>query len=278
MQQLFSIFGRMPKKRPCNGFTTDGCTYMSWYFETEGKSAGKRMIDLAAVDRGMFDEQKVFIEDADSIRNVGVDAGCDILLCLWDSASGRRLMYRKGWYHRQNKVAKRRRQRNRWQHEADAATQAAFAAASEFSLRQWSFAIFQHNWSQLVIHVPQLFAFYGAIRFNKQRWACFILHQRTNARLVKDVKDWLTRVGGDDDRKVVLAYGNAKFKTSWRGQLSGPRTKLQNVLGHHFAIVRCPEYRSTKLCSTCHSELVPSHHPSQANHIRRNRRYTVYRS
>lgn len=289
-QSKFALFAKLPRQQGwefCGSFNSDGTTYISYQLErciVTRSSSEPREIDLA--DKKLvnshrpkiFDECEVTATAPKSIRPVGVDAGCETILALHDLSSGEQMSYSKKWHHHQLGAFVHRRRRKRWREFAPDAIKDALQNMSDHSLKTWSYKVFLHEWSCLAPSIPQIFAFYGDSRFNKQRWRSYTLKQRTYSRLVNSIKQWLENANPDDQRPVVLAYGGAKFKTSWRGQLSGPRGDIMLRLSHSFPVVTIPEYRSSKLCSTCYEELAVSDHPSQSSEKRRGKRKTVYRS
>ncbi|KAI9486226.1 MAG: hypothetical protein EXX96DRAFT_614064 [Benjaminiella poitrasii] len=65
------------------------------------------------------------------------------------------------------------------------------------------------------------------------------------------------------NRRIVVAYGDAGFSHATKGHASAPTKKLQRSLAKKAVVITVDEFRTSKICSHCHSGLDVIHVPER---------------
>ena len=180
---------------------------------------------------------------------VGVDPGMvDLISCTSDDATktGARLRY-TAVQRRKEGGAKRAARIRRKMFKYDPTAKAAQATLGDSDGRDSRSDRFaDHLRKQGAAQQPLLRHYAGDRRYRALRWSCYCHRQRSEARLVRNMK----RKFGDDP---VLAYGawvkSAAFAI--KGTVGGPGVGLRRMLSKHFTVVVVPEWHTTETCHRC---------------------------
>ena len=79
---------------------------------------------------------------------------------------------------------------------------------------------------------------YSSLKFRKLRWYGYISRQRTEAKLVNEIR---SRYGKD----AVLVMGDASIGVSMRYFISTPNIRLKRMLKNYFIVLELDEYRTS---------------------------------
>ena len=138
----------------------------------------------------------------------------------------------------------------------DAAIQAHHAALAEASPKTARMEAFAKHMQALVPRLEELWAHQVASR----RPAALRLDSYIHSRKTLDRFFAGMRRGSGPTNALppVVAYGAAKFASTGRGELAAPTTKLFERCKAHFpgSVVLVDEFRTTKCCRDCGSELL----------------------
>ena len=227
-------------------------------------------------DKGIFDEHEVKPTDLTTVNVIGVDPGAIKLLSLYNSQNGSTMFYSKRQHHWLSGVIENKTIQNKWRKPND--VKEAEILASKHSLRVYSYQTWRHNCKQLLKGDIIMWEYYSHPRYANLKFKMHVKKQNTYNKLGKYIKQWAEKDDKSNSPKpIVLAYGKAKFQTSFRGQISGPRTEMIKKLSHVFPVVLINEFRSTKLCSTCHKELVEDKKAPVPKQEQKHKRVSIYR-
>ena len=121
--------------------------------------------------------------------------------------------------------------------------------------------------SQYVLpHLPNLLIQYSITTKTKSwKFRAFRHRQSALAFLVNRI---LSRpFGSSPPKHVIVAYGAAKFDPCSRGNAPSPNARIARALERlgKAKVVMMDEFRTSMLCSACHSQLVPHTHPPHPN-------------
>ncbi|CAH6420679.1 Hypothetical protein UVM_LOCUS212 [uncultured virus] len=180
---------------------------------------------------------------------VGVDPGMvDLISCTSDDATktGARLRYTAVQRRKEGgaKRAARMRQENLDRNPDAKRAQAALGDADSRDSRSDLFAGYLRK--QFAAQEPLLRHYADDHRYRALRWSCFRHRQRSEARLVRNMK----RKFGND---AVLAYGAWAKPAGFaiKGTVGGPGVGLRRMLSKHFTVVVVPEWHTTETCHRC---------------------------
>ena len=106
-------------------------------------------------------------------------------------------------------------------------------------------------YERVIVHILRslnaVSAFYGSRRARKLRWHTHMAEQRGFDTLIAEI------TGGRPD--TVVAYGDGSFSSSWAGTEPTPTTKFQKRLARNCRLHMVDEFRTSKLCCSCHGEM-----------------------
>ncbi|CAH6420741.1 Hypothetical protein UVM_LOCUS231 [uncultured virus] len=180
---------------------------------------------------------------------VGVDPGMvDLISCTSDDATktGARLRY-TAVQRRKEGGAKRAARLRRKMLERDPTAKAAQATLGDSDSRDSRSDRFaDHLRKQGAAQEPLLRHYAGDRQYRTLRWSCYRHRQRSEARLVRNMKQKF----GD---RAVLAYGAWVKPSAFaiKGTVGGPGVGLRRMLAKHFTVVVVPEYHTTETCHRC---------------------------
>ena len=215
--------------------------------EEQGTASG----DMVQVDRGRLHEFAPA-----GRRCIAVDPGSrDLVTCVSHDAQGRQVSWRyskKEWKVKTG-VEKAQKHRREWRRKAGLEDDMVCLPPGKTGDKD----SFLH-------HIREVLKLLDAIieLNSKKRVRCLRFKQfARRQRVMEDICKRVIEGGGfeDDDREVVIAYGNATFPT--RGSITGPvksvRRAIQGRAGPGLDIRLVNEDYTSKLCSSCHRELEP---------------------
>jgi hypothetical protein len=82
--------------------------------------------------------------------------------------------------------------------------------------------------------------------YSKKRWARNRLRVYSGKQSVFD--KFFNKLKDNSGRRVVIAYGDAGFKSSSKNERSAPTTRLLRETKKHFDVVMINEYNTTRIC------------------------------
>ncbi len=94
-----------------------------------------------------------------------------------------------------------------------------------------------------------LYSHYRNLLFRIHSWWSFRKKKSTEQKLVNNIKEKF----GED---VVLAYGTWTRSSQMKRLIPSPISGIKKVLTQHFTVIDTCEYRTTKLCSKCHTGIM----------------------
>jgi hypothetical protein len=68
----------------------------------------------------------------------------------------------------------------------------------------------------------------------------------------------------ENPEKPVIAYGDAKFAPTGRGEVSGPTTFMAKKCAQHHEVIMVNEFRTSKMCHDCGEELTLLYHDANS--------------
>lgn len=110
-----------------------------------------------------------------------------------------------------------------------------------------STAAFANHISHRLMHLPAAVAHYGARKYRQLRWTRYMQAQFAMASMCNSI------TGGKAD--TIVAYGDAKFACCGKGNEATPTTSLRKRLGKQCRVYEVDEFRTSKLCCACHTEM-----------------------
>ena len=108
-------------------------------------------------------------------------------------------------------------------------------------------ATYEGHIGHVLKRLNAVIAFYGSKRARKLRWHTHMAEQRGFDRLIREITK--------GSSTTVVAYGDGSFSGSWAGTEPTPTTKFQKRLGRRCRLYMVDEFRTSKLCCACHSEM-----------------------
>jgi len=118
----------------------------------------------------------------------------------------------------------------------------------------------QLHLSHLLLHLEKLLGFYGARRHRRQSFGVY-------RKKIKTLDKFCRRLSRGDPATVV-AFGDGMFSSSSRGHAAAPVKGLRSRLRQHCRVVDVDEFRTSKLCSDCHSEVEEWHGLQRVHSVR----------
>jgi hypothetical protein len=96
-------------------------------------------------------------------------------------------------------------------------------------------------------YLDDLFSFYSSKRMKRLKWSTYIRRQQTYEKITKSL------TGGH--KRTIVAYGDASFTSSARGNVAVPTSTLRRKISSRCRVVEIDEFRTSLLCCSCHSEM-----------------------
>jgi hypothetical protein len=98
-------------------------------------------------------------------------------------------------------------------------------------------------------HINALISLYGARHYRRLRWKTYIRKQKAWKKLVDRITD-------GRPQETLVIFGDASFASCGRGSKSVPTKTVRRMVGNAcHRIVDQDEFRTSRLCSSCHGEL-----------------------
>ena len=92
-------------------------------------------------------------------------------------------------------------------------------------------------------HAPEAIGHFGDRRHRQLRWRSYIKRQQAYAAICKTISN--------GNRDTVVAYGDASFSSSSKGNPSTPTVSLRRQLGGRCRVYDTDEFRTSMLCCAC---------------------------
>jgi hypothetical protein len=108
-------------------------------------------------------------------------------------------------------------------------------------------APFQEHLQYALLHRDRLCEFYGAQRWLRLRWKCYIAKEKMWEVMIR-------RITNGNERTIV-ALGDASFAHNSRGHASTPTKELRRRLKGRCRLRMIDEYRTSITCSKCDGNL-----------------------
>lgn len=87
------------------------------------------------------------------------------------------------------------------------------------------------------------------IKWSQGKFRVYTLTQKFLDKKVQEM------INFDPSKKIVLAYGDAKFSPNGKGELSAPKTSILKKLSKKFEVQMIDEYKTSQCCCHCGSQL-----------------------
>jgi hypothetical protein len=239
------------ERRKFKSFSTDGING-NIQFTVSGrdkpKKARKRKkanedshnsVDLSAKSCGLFYDVECYTTEEAEPTIIGVDPG---RTCPMAASNGYRMT--KGDYNDQCGVITTEKVRVRHFQCLPEEDKQALDSLSELSLKTGDFQLFMERWKGRIANLDKVFQVYAWKRLRRHR----LYRRRKKTRFLQKMARSVTK----GNPSAIIAYGNGKFPTSYRGARSGPGISLARYLAKTHRVVMVDEHLTSQTCTKCH--------------------------
>lgn len=236
-EKIFDI----PKRNNWNfnySLQTNGVEVSIHFWKPKAFDFKNRKVNLGFVKKGLYTADQVKPMDFSGYFLSASDPGCQPLAVF---SSGEK-WHKKTWYEKTGlnvNAAKRHRHKESLSVE----NKLRLGKIAEHSLKTSDFKTFMLKWQARKVHEDFLFRFYSHTQYANQHFYHFQRKQAFTEELIRKL------IGRR--KRVIIGWGNGKFRVSMKSQKTGPGISLARKLAQRVPVVLLDEFRTSKICRRC---------------------------
>ena len=217
----------------------------------ERKSAKKISISYKVLHENS-EYQREIEECKNCPRVIAIDPGRSVIISAVEQFRDdqqiirKRFQFSRKQYYHESHLNRNKKKRKTWDQDIQSTLHylKGFSSKSGGSLSRFEdylLAVTSH-WEELTSH-------YSKRKYARMKFDIYISKRKSVDRFIRTMK-------GKGEIEPVIAYGNARFpSTGRRGERPVPVRWIRRRFENHYRVVDVDEYRTTKCCNDCGSEL-----------------------
>ncbi|RMH14426.1 MAG: hypothetical protein D6698_12725 [Gammaproteobacteria bacterium] len=233
---------------------TDGVSVCLGFWRLQPMEIGDRdpsqPMDIRGRVRGLITTGQLLVPMCtEGLTLIGVDPGRTKLMTCFNASTGEHRVLSKRQYYEECGYNVTRKRRNHARSMLPMEKQWSLEQSSLQSFRVSTVAQWREAWYARLPLEDHLWEFYTQRCFSNHRFYCYRRKQRC-------IDSFFNRLlSGLDPSSVVVGMGNANFRVSAKGEVSGPRIGLIRKLAQRVRVVFIDEWNTSQTCNRCHHHM-----------------------